>query len=176
MKHPKVDFKKIKIDGEGGIYIELSEHTSEGLIEKKDSFPFKPHDDFRKAFKGLVPFICLYAEQYDVEGKEIPADHNPEDENAPFMECRTVSLNGTGEKGSIIITGVRHLTTGYTITVNTPQIKNAVPENPSQEVKDFADALAKLKEEAMAFVYDRKHAPDLQGKMFQDDNTEGEDN
>lgn len=176
MKHPKVDFKKIKINSDGEIYIELSEHTSEGLIEKKESYPFKPHDDFRNAFKGLVPFICIYAEQFDKKGIEIPAEHNPEDENAQYMECRTVSLNGTGESGNIIITGVRYLSYGSAITINTPQIKNTIPENPSKEVKDFTEALGKLKAEAMAFVYDKKHAPDIQGKMFQDDNTEGEEN
>lgn len=161
MESNRIDIKKAKIDKEYHLSVDYSEQTSEGVINHNVNGAAAVHDDLRLAMKELVPHIANLCEQYNNEGE-------PDIEN---IVCRGITITD-GKNAGYILTGVRELSTGKKITLNTPLLSADTDEEVYEQIDNLRDQVISVGAEVRKYLFEGKKAADVQGDMF----SEGEEN
>lgn len=148
-----------------GKHLEVSytETTSQGTVTVTQLCTANPHSDLRNAFKKLSGHIADLTDQYDEDGNF----------DTKSIDARAFSISGEGEKESVILTGVRELSSGKTITINTPLERlNSESENAYHDLENLNKCIIACKEEVRQYVFEGKHADDPQGSLFEEETKE----
>ena len=80
--------------------------------------------------------------------------------------CRGYSIKGEGDKQGCIITGVRTLGTGRTITLNSPFTNIEISDSDYPKIKMLVEGLDRCREQIMVFMDHNKSQDEIQGKLF----------
>lgn len=109
-----------------------------------------------KAFMAFNHHICDLTEQYDTTGQ-------PDYDN---VACRGYSIKGEDEKEGIVLTGIRSLKSGKSITLNTPFIGLEIEGSSYENIKRLVEALDRCHTEITSFMENNKTPDQIQGKLF----------
>lgn len=109
-----------------------------------------------KAFMALNHHMCDLSEQYDETG-------NKDYDN---VSARGYSQKGEDDKEGVTLTGLRTLSTGRTITLNSPFISLDNTESEYKHIANLIFCLDKLREEIILFMENNKSTEQIQGNLF----------
>ncbi len=137
-----------------GTNLEVSFIDGNAVVDK--SYPHtEAPPKLGKAFQALNSHLCDLTEQCDSTGQ-------PDYDNTV---CRGYSIKGEGEKMGVVLTGVRTLKTGQTITLNSPFTMLDISESSYQRIKVLVEALDRCRDEIKTFMENNKAADEIQGKL-----------
>lgn len=153
----KVTINKAKLAKGLHLEVDYSQHQNGSVDNVSQACSADVHDDLRAAFKKLAPHLAALTEQFDKEGKLVDT-----------IECRGFSIKGDDEAEGITLTGLRNLSSGRTITLNSPFLKwNSDVYGDVDQLQEDVDAAI---EEVREYLFNNKHKSDDQMGIF--DNVE----
>lgn len=132
--------------------VEYSIQQADGLSNVSQECSADVHQDLRLAFKALAPHLARLTEQYESDGTL-----------TKNIECRGFSLKGVEDKAGFVLTGIRTLSTGRTITLNSSFMKFA-DENYT-DMEDLQQRVTVAQKEVSLYLFDNKHQPNNQISM-----------
>jgi hypothetical protein len=143
--------------------------TGEGRKKAKTTIESKTpvHDDFKSAFAGLTLHFTLLAGFVDIS--EIKQFGNPPKKATEDFRVSGYSIGGADDDPGIIITGIRTLKNGKTVTVNTPFTRfNEETETGYKFIDQLLESIDRVEKESAEYLDNGKSAPDPQMSMFED--------
>lgn len=138
-----------------GTYLEVS--FSDGNAEVNKSYPHtEAPPKLMKAFQYLNHHLCDLTDQRDATGQ-------PDYDN---VVCRGYSVKGDDEKEGVVVTGVRTLKNGKTITMNSPFTNIEIADSDYSNIKQLVECLDRCRDEIKTFMANNKSEDEIQGKLF----------
>lgn len=129
---------------------------SDGAVEVTKNYPSTEAppkmDKCMRAFNSHITEVC---EQYAADGQ-----HDYDN-----VAARSYSIKGDGEKQSIVLTGIRTLQGGGTITLNTPSLSLDTIESNYGKVGQLLVCLENMETEITKFMKSNPSEADIQGKL-----------
>jgi hypothetical protein len=143
-----------------GTFLEVSFADGDAITDK--SYPHtEAPPKLLKAFMSLNHHLCELTEQYDKTG-QLDFDN---------VACRGYSMKGDGEKEGFTLTGVRSLSNGKTLTIPSSPFVNLESDGDYHKLPALIQCLDRCREEIAAFMENNKSPDEIQGKLFDKNNT-----
>lgn len=143
-------FKLIK-----GTYLAIEGH--DGNKDFSASWPkLEAPPKLVKAFQQLNSHVCDLCEQYADDGQ-------PDYDMVVF---RGASIKEGEESESVVLTGLRTLTNGRTITLNTPSVMLDSDLSEYPHIAALISGLDRIDTEILAFMENNKPESETQGNLF----------
>ena len=138
-----------------GTFLKVS--FSDGNAEIEKTYPHtEAPPRLLKAFFSLNSHLCNLTEQYD--GNGVPDFDN--------IACRGYSTKGDDEKEGIVLTGVRSLSSGKVIVLNSPFSTLDITDSEYPLIKVLVEALDRCRDEIESFMDNNKSQDEIQGRLF----------
>ena len=138
-----------------GTFLKVS--FSDGNAEIEKTYPHtEAPPRLLKAFFALNSHLCNLTEQYDSQG--VPDFDN--------IACRGYSTKGDDEKEGIVLTGVRSLSSGKVIVLNSPFSTLDITDSEYPLIKVLVEELDRCRDEIESFMDNNKSQDEIQGRLF----------
>lgn len=156
MPPPNVKIKKAKL--KEGLYLDVTytEQFPDGKVTTNKACTAEAHIDLRNAFKAMAPHLAKLCQQYDTKGNLVDT-----------IECRGISVKEEEEDtDGFVLSGHRLLSNGKALIMNTPFQKYNVGQDTYEDIAACIQDIENCVQEIELYVFDNKHAPEAQGKLF----------
>lgn len=164
-KRPEVIREATIVDGTK-LNVKFSVETRDGPESTSKKYPAPVHDDLRTAFAKLNNHLGNLCYQPITE-------HNPahkENRELPALicpiHCSGFKLSGSEETEGVILFGSRTLPNAKAIDLESPQQKWDGDIYEYDDADELKDIISECISEVEMYLFEGKHAPDIQGSLF----------
>ena len=180
----EVTIKKAKIKDNLYLEVEFSEVVKDGTNEVKKVCTAHIHDDLRLAFRRLNTHMALLTEQaIETAKKAVPVCYGDDEERqrevqhfkfddrnlaiAKETACSGFTIGGTGDHEGVTLIGRRTLTAARILNLVSPFLKWTDDIYDYKHLDDLSEIIEACKGEVKLYLFEGKHAPDNQLKLFE---------
>ncbi len=156
----EVKIKKAKIKDDLFLEVEYSENLSDNSRkETKLTCTVPVHDDLKNAVAKLHKHMVLLCEEVEISSRVKDLDQWDNEKLSKFT-TRGFSIGGQDEHEGCTISGLKELTTGKVVNLNTPFTKWT--DEDYQFASDLSSDINDCKYEVEQYLFHDKRAPEKQ--------------